>query len=179
MTVKKPKPVLLAIASVLLSFIPVVSYAGMYISGAFGLSDHRFANVGDAASYTLGIGYRPTRGGLGGEIGYVNAGSAVIGGVGNLDMSGTNVSAVYWIPNDVPELAYMRGYVKLGVYSMTATVVPSTADSSGISAGMGFEFRVKPGLGLYADVDGFALIDATNANLDNLTVWSFGVRYHF
>ena len=173
------QPFNLALTALSLLLVTGTAHAGMYVSGALSLNDHRFINVDDAAGYTLGVGYRPTRGGLGGEVAYINAGSATISGLGNLEMSGTNISAVYWIPNDVPELAYMRGYVRLGVYSMTATVTPSTADSSGISAGMGFEFRIKPRLALYADLDGFALIDATNANLDNLSVWSFGVRYHF
>jgi hypothetical protein len=173
------KPFILVLSALSLLLATGTVHAGMYVSGALSLNDHRFANVEDAAGYTLGVGYRPTRGGLGGEVAYINAGSATISGLGNLEMSGTNVSAVYWIPNDVPELAYMRGYVRLGVYNMTATVTPSTADSSGLSAGMGFEFRVKPRLALYADVDGFALIDVTNGNLDNLTVWSFGIRFHF
>ena len=94
-------------------------------------------------------------------------------------MSGANFSIVYWIPNNEPELAYMHGYVKLGIYKMRASVALSTANSTGWSAGLGFEFRVRPNLGLYADVDGFLLVDATNNLEDNLTIWSFGARYHF
>jgi hypothetical protein len=175
---KKAKLVTVVISALLLSSVASASYAGMYVSGALGLNDHRFSNVSDATGFTAGVGYRPERGGLGAEISYLNAGRATISGFGDLEMSGSNISVVYWIPND-SELQYMHAYLKLGVYNMSATVAPATANSSGLSAGMGFEFSVNPKVGLYADLDGYALIDATNNNVDNLGVWSFGVRYHF
>ena len=166
-------------AVLVLSFISGSASAGLYVSGALGLSDHRFANAGNALGVNAGIGYRPAQGGFGGELKYIDAGSARVRGSGDLKMSGTNAAVVYWIPNDNPELSYMHGYVRLGIYGLRTTYAASSEYDTGYSAGLGFEFRVRPQLGLYADFDGFILIDATNDHLDNLSVWSFGVRYHF
>jgi hypothetical protein len=169
----------LAIFAVLLSSLPVAVYAGMYVSGAMSLNDHGFEVDGDALGYTMAVGYRPQRSGFGAQLGYSNTGSASVSGLGNLKMTGANLSAVYWIPNNEPRLAYMHGYVKLGIYNMTATVGSATEYSKGYSAGMGFEFKVKPYLGIYTDLDGFALVDATDGRDDMLSIWSIGARYHF
>ena len=169
----------LAIFAVLLSSLQVAAQAGAYVSGAMSLNDHGHQVDGDALGYTMAVGYRPQDGGFGAQVGYINTGSTDVSGLGDLEMTGTNLSAVYWIPNNEPRLAYMHGYVKLGIYNIRATVASATANSKGYSAGMGFEFRVKKNLGVYADLDGFALVDATDSRDDTLAVWSIGARYHF
>jgi len=155
------------------------AHAGVYGSGALSLNEHRYSNIGNAGGYTLGVGYRPERGWLGGELGYIDAGSASIGGLGTLKMSGTSASAVYWIQDAEGDAARMSGNIKLGVYSMKATVAPSAAHSTGLRLGMGFEFRINDRLGWYADLDGYSLVDSTNKNEGNLVVWSLGLRYYF
>lgn len=151
----------------------------MYVSGAVSLNDHDYSNIDDAVGYTLGIGYRPTRGWLGGEVSYIDAGSASISGQGNLEMSGTSVAAVFWIQGEEADATGMSGNIKVGAYRMTATVASVTVDSTGLRLGMGFEFRVNKQLGWYTDLDGYSLVDSTINNERNLVVWSLGLRYYF
>ena len=169
----------LSILVFLLSLAAAPSYAEMYVSGALSFNDHSQSNIDDAGGYTLGIGYRPERGWLGGELSYIDAGDANISGLGTLEMSGASASAVFWIQGEEADATGMSGNIKLGVYSMTATVASSTADSKGYRLGMGFEFKINNHLGWYTDLDGYFLVDATNDNEDNLAVLSLGLRYYF
>ena len=123
----------LSILVFLLSLAAAPSYAEMYVSGALSFNDHSQSNIDDAGGYTLGIGYRPERGWLGGELSYIDAGDANISGLGTLEMSGASASAVFWIQGEEADATGMSGNIKLGVYSMTATVASSTADSIGVS----------------------------------------------
>ena len=172
---------LITFAACLLSLFakPAVTHAGMYANGGLSLNDHGFEVDGDAPGYMLAAGFRPAQGGLGGEIAYVNTGSVAVSGLGNLEMTGSNVSAVYWFRNEDARAAAMSAYVKLGLYNITATVAPATANSTGYSAGMGFEFKANRSLAYYTNLDGLALVNATNGRLDMLTVWSVGIRYYF
>lgn len=176
---KTGKQFRLAILVFILSMATVPSHAGMYVSGALSLNDYRYSNIDDAGGYTLGIGYRPARGWLGGEVSYIDAGSASISGQGTLEVSGSSVAAVFWIQGEEADATGLSGNIKLGVYSMTATVAPATADSTGLRLGMGFEFKINNHLGWYTDLDGYSLVDYTNNNEGNLIVLSLGLRYYF
>lgn len=175
----KPGKSFLLVTFFSLFSISTPSQAGMYASGGLSLNDHGFEVDGDAAGYTLAVGYRPKQGGFGGEIKYLDTGSAAVSGLGTLKMSGANISGVYWIRNNDGRAAGMSAYVKLGLYNINASVGPASASSQGYSAGMGFEFKVNRNMGIFTDLDGFALVDATNNRRDMMTVWSIGVRYHF
>ena len=151
----------------------------MYASGAVGITEHRFIDVGDAGGYALAIGYRSRYSPLGIEASYLDAGSAPISSGGSLKMSGSTVSAVWWIRNQEPETEFMSGYLKLGLYDMTTTDAPFTVSGTGWRFGMGFEFKTSRNLAFYTDVDGYALVDTPGGSLDNLTIWSAGLRYYF
>ena len=169
----------LAGLALLLSLATATGHAGMYVSGGIGLTEHDFVDVGHSSGYVLGIGYRPEYGPLGIEVGYLDTGSAPISGIGNLEMSGSTVVAVWWMRNWDPQTEFMSGYLKLGLYDMTATDPFSTVNSTGWRFGMGFEFRTSRNLAIYTDVDGYGLVDTPGGSFDNLTIWSAGLRYHF
>jgi|GEM_PF-2767512 len=168
----------LAILALLLSLATVTANAGMYASGGFGVTTHEFVDVGDAVGYSVAIGYRPTYGPIGLEASFLDTGNAPIGGGGNLAMSGSTVSAVWWIRNWDPQTEFMSGYLKLGLYDMSVMDGPSVVDSTGWRFGVGFEFKTSPKLAIYTDVDGYGLVD-TLGGPESLTIWSAGLRYHF
>jgi hypothetical protein len=162
-------------------FISSIAHAGLYVSGGLGLTSHDFVNVGDAGGYAVTIGYRPEYGPIGLEASYLNAGSAPISGGGNLEMSGSTFSAVWWIQNWDARTDIMSGYMKLGLYDMSTTdTFPPAASTSntGWRFGVGFEFRTSRNMAIYTDVDGYGLIDSPGGT-DNVTIWSAGLRYYF
>jgi hypothetical protein len=173
----KGKILSIGLSLFLLLLTSATARAGLYISGGLGLTSHDFIDVGDAGGYAVAIGYRPAYGPLGFEASYLDAGSAPISGGGSLAMSGTSVSAVWWIQNRDPGTQYMSGYMKLGLYDMTATDTPFTTNDTGWRFGVGFEFKASRNLAIYTDVDGYGLVD-TPGGLDNVTIWSAGLRYY-
>ena len=156
------------------------AHAGLYVSGGLGLTAHEFIDVGDTSGYAVAIGYRPQYGPIGLEASYLDGGSAPINGGGNLEISGSTFSAVWWIQNRDPRKDVMSGYMKLGLYDMTSTDTfppPVSTSSTGWRFGVGFEFRTSRNFAIYTDVDSYGLVD-TPGGTDNVTIWSAGLRYY-